>query len=134
MERIQPKQPVQTQCAFCAFSIPTSVIAFAESYDALFAGPVELRAKSVLIADCANAHSSVCGLSETSAGKNVRLLRAHIRDHLVANLLSYVDALVNLADVGAKVETGVARWRNFVAGGMFNVGFLGRIKARESNI
>ena len=77
---------------------------------------------------------AVCGLSAVSAEKNVRLLLAHIRDHLLTNLLSYVDALVNLADLGTKVKTSLARWRNFAAPGLSHVSFLGRVKAKEANI
>ena len=79
-------------------------------------------------------HTVVCGLSEASAGKNVRLLLAHIRDHMVTNLLSYVDALVNLADAGTKIKTSLVRWRTFVDSGKFHVSFLGRPKAREADI
>ena len=83
----------QTRCSFCAFSIPLGEKALAENYDAWFVDPVALQAKSVLLTNCANAYSSVGGLSAASAEKNVRLLLAHIRDHMVTNLLSYVDAL-----------------------------------------
>ena len=88
----------------------------------------------MLLTDCANAYSSVCGSSAASSEQDVGLLLAHFRDHLVSNLLSYVESLVNLADVGTKVKTSLARWGNFVASGSCHVSLLGRLKAKEANI
>ena len=45
MGDIQAKQLMQTQCVFCAFSIPLGETALAENYDTWFVGPVALRVK-----------------------------------------------------------------------------------------
>ena len=125
---------MQTQFVFCAFSVSLGGNSLSANYQTWFADPIELQTKSVLLTDCANAYRSVCGLSAASSEKNVRLLPAHIRDRLVTNLLSYVDALVNLADVGAKIKNSLARWRNVATTGSLRVSFLGRAKAKRANI
>ena len=131
---VHEEKKMQTQCVFCACSATLGETTLGGNYRAWFVGHVVLRAKSVLLTDCANAYRSVCGLSAVSEAKYARLLLAHIRDHLVTNLLPYVDAVVNLAYVGTKIKPSLARWRKFVSSGSSHVGLQGRVKSKEANI
>ena len=88
--------------------------------------------RAVVLTDCANAYTSICGISAPPLGKSTRLLLAHIRDNLPTVGVSYSDAIFNLADVGTKLMTSKDIWMKFIACGEFNISFLGRRLSREA--
>ena len=92
--------------------------------------PAVHRIRSVLLEGCANAYSIVCCMSAVSAEETIRLLLAHLRGHIVTDILAYCDALMNLADAGTKLKARATRWEQFVSIGVFHISFLGRKRAR----
>ena len=82
--------------------------------------------RAVVLTDCANAYSSICGLSAGPAEKSCRLLLAHISDNLPTISLSYLDSIFNLADLGAKLRAIRLIWRSLISTGVFRISFLGR--------
>ena len=87
--------------------------------------------RAVVLTDCANAYTSICGISAPSLEKSTRLLLAHIRDNLPTVDVSYIDAIFNLADIGAKLRASREIWRKMASSGEFNISFLGRRKAKQ---
>ena len=48
-------------------------------------------------------------------------------------MLSYVDAVFNLSDLGGKLRGNLGIWARFLMSGQFGVSFLGRKKAKEDH-
>ena len=87
--------------------------------------------RAVVLTDCADAYTSICGISAPSLEKSTRLLLAHIRDNLPTIDGSYIDAIFNLADVGTKLRTSKEIWKKFISSGEFIISFLGRRLANQ---
>ena len=51
---------------------------------------------------------------------------AYVRDSLANGLLSFIDAIANIADVGAKIQGNEKILHHFCATEMFIISFLGR--------
>ena len=60
-----------------------------------------------------------------------RLSLCYIRDHACYCILSYVDAVFNLADLGTKLKGNLKIWLRFIRSGEFQVSFLGRTKSKK---
>ena len=125
---------ISSTCEFFQFSADLSENELPNNYQLRYQGidPTVRRIRSVLLTDCANAYSSVCSMSAGSSEKSIRLLMAHLRNHIVTNILSYCDALMNLGGVGTKLKASSTRWKQFALGGIFHISFLGRKRVREA--
>merc|ERR1711951_97653 len=82
--------------------------------------------KILVLTDCSNVYSSVCGVQPRSTDKSIRIVLAYIRDCTNRIGLSYTDAEYNLADLGTKVHRQHHRWNQFLSLGIFQIGFIGR--------
>ena len=47
-------------------------------------------------------------------------------------MLSYIDAVLNLSDLGTKLRGNLPIWIRFVTTVLFSISFLGRTKAKEA--
>ena len=114
-------------CNQCKTSSLMDVHKIKETYVSMtMVDAVENRVKSVILTDCANAYSSVSSITAGSADRAMRLHLAYIRDNASTNILSFCDAVFNLADLGTKLGASAVNWRKFLQSGVFFVSFIGR--------
>ena len=114
-------------CNLCGTNNLLNVNQLAAVYnDIMFVDPIRRRVKSIVFTDCANAYSSVGSITAGSADKSMRLHLAYIRDNAITNILSFCDAIFNLADLGTKLNASAVNWRKFLQLGTFHVSFVGR--------
>ena len=124
---------VAKTCSSCLIPVVLMQKTMCESYAAWSERSEESQRylRAVALTDCANAYTSICGISAPSLEKSTRLLLAHIRGNLPTVDVSYVDAIFNLPDVGTKLRTSREIWKKFVSSGEFNISFLGGRLAKQ---
>ena len=114
-------------CKTCSHSSTMDLSRVRSDYSSIcMIDPVRWRVKSVIFTDCANAYSSISNVTASSSDKAMRLHLAYIRDNAATNILSFCDAIFNMADLGTKLSASSANWRKFLQTGIFRVSFLGR--------
>ena len=87
--------------------------------------------KPMLLTDCCSLLSSILRMQPNAQERCSRIILAHLRDLQSLLSISFIDATVNIGDVGTKHGWGNTILRQFMKSGRFDISFVGR-KARES--
>ena len=123
-------------CQSCHQGQILDVRQLSENYDQRNEGMVKKETmktiRALVLTDCANAYSSICGLTAGPAEKSCRLLLAHIRDNPPTVSLSYLGAIFNVADLGAKLRASRLIWRPLISTGLFRISFFGQEIVEDS--
>ena len=122
----------QTHCRECGFSCKLNTISVEQiQKESTYAGTV-LRNQPVILfhplvlTDCCSLYSSMLRLQPKATERCTRITLGFLRDSMKLIAFSFVDAGVNLGDVGTKHAGSLGILDHFLATGRFSLSFMRR--------
>ena len=85
----------------------------------------------MILTDCCSLYGAILRLQPKTVERRTRITLAFLRDSLQIIAFSYIDATVNLGDVGTKHAGSLGILGHFLKTGRFTLSFVGRKKRRQ---
>ena len=135
---LQPTtQFFQSHCHNCNHTCQISTFCFdeIEKFDTFLAEAIKSHAPilfhPMILTDCCSLYSSMLRLQPKTAERCTRIALGFLRDSMKLIAFSFIDAGVNLGDVGTKHAGSLGILDSFLSTGRFTLSFVGRKQRRE---